>query len=149
MMDITEKIDKYLNESSFKEKRGDWKNEKIFIFGVKGKKMTYEFALSKGKISKLIDETAVLDEEDFEDLEIDMNKQAYLLFKSDSGQPVKKSEYFSSIEEATEYLIRNNVKGKIPLILFAFGIDIDKVEKGIKNSGKRKSQESGDLSIYI
>ncbi len=148
-MDIKDRIDKYLNEASFKEKRGDWKNEKVFLFGVKGEPITYEFVLSKGKISKLIDETPMVDEEDLEDLDIGMNKQAYLLLKQDSGQPIKKSEYFSSIEDATKDLVKNNVKGKSPLILYTFGEDIDKVKKGIQSSGKRKSQESGDLTIFI
>lgn len=148
-MKIEDKLKKYLNEASFKEKRGDWKNEKVFLFGVEGEPITYEFVLSKGKISKLIDESPMIDEEDLEDLDIGMNKQAYLLLKQDSGQPVKKSEFFSSIEDATKNLIKSNIKGKAPLILYTFGEDIDKVKKGIQSSGKRKSQESGDLTLFI
>ncbi|MFW5795220.1 MAG: hypothetical protein ACOCV1_07020 [Bacillota bacterium] len=146
-MSIENKIKKYLIESSFKEKDGSNKNEKIYTFGVKGQPMTFHFTVGKGKVSTLL-KNFPIEEDDIEGLGLGTNKQAFIVFKEDSGQPVKKSDFFTSVDEAAMDLVKNKLRGNTPIILFTLGEEIKEVIQGFKKAGKKKIGESGDLAMF-
>jgi len=158
-MNITEKIDKYLNESKgkfkeeFKEDRGYNKYDKMYTTYIHElKKGCPEIEFNVGKTSvanaveffeKIIDSPDIAYEAGLSD-----KSQIYILVMSDSGKTLDPATGFKTVRDAMEALFKKTIKGKTPILVYKEHPDAKYFLKAIQSMGYKEVVDGRRTGIF-